>query len=81
VEKNPDYVLVTTMISSNEEARRTVAEQFETNPAWSSVKAISEGKVLYLPQQYYLYNPGPYYVDAIDYMAKGIYPEIYGALD
>ncbi len=78
VEKDPDYVLVTTMISSNEEARRTVEEQFNTNPAWSSVNAINEGRVIYLPQQYYLYNAGPYYVDAIKYMAQSIYPEIYG---
>lgn len=78
VEKDPDYVLVTTMISSNAEAKRTVEEQFASNPAWSSVNAISEGKVIYLPQQYYLYNAGPYYVDAIRFMAQSIYPEIYG---
>ncbi len=78
VEKDPDYVLVTTMISSNAEAKRTVEEQFASNPAWSSVRAISEGNVIYLPQQYYLYNAGPYYVDAIRFMAQSIYPEIYG---
>ena len=81
VEKNPDYVLVTTMISSNEEAKKTVEEQFASNPAWSSVNAINEGKVIYLPQQYYLYNAGPYYVDAIKYMAQSIYPEIYGEVE
>ncbi len=80
VKQNPDYILVTTMISSNEEARKTVQQQFSSNPAWSSVKAISEGRVIYLPQQYYLYNAGPYYVDAIAYLAKSIYPEIYGAV-
>lgn len=78
VEKDPDYVLVTTMISSNGEARKTVEEQFASNPAWSSVNAVNEGKVIYLPQEYYLYNAGPYYVDAIKYMAQSIYPEIYG---
>ena len=80
VEQDPDYVLVTTMISSNEEAKATVEEQFASNPAWSSVEAIAEGRVIYLPQQYFLYNAGPYYVDAIEYMAKGVYPEIYGEL-
>lgn len=81
VEKDPDYVLVTTMISSNEEAKKTVEEQFASNPAWSSVNAINEGRVVYLPQQYYLYNAGPYYVDAIKYMAQSIYPEIYGEVE
>ena len=79
--KDPDYVLVTTMISSNEEARRTVEEQFASNPAWQSVNAITEGRVIYLPQEYYLYNAGPYYVDAIKYMAQSIYPEIYGEVE
>ena len=78
VSHNPDVVFVTTMISSNEEARKTVEGEFRSNPSWSSVKAIAEGKVIYLPQQYYLYNAGPYYVDAIRYMAKSIYPDIYG---
>lgn len=78
VEKDPDYVLVTTMISSNAEARKTVEEQFASNPAWNSVNAVNEGRVIYLPQQYYLYNAGPYYVDAIEYMAQSIYPKIYG---
>ena len=80
VEQDPDYVLVTTMISSNEEARKTVEEQFASNPAWSSVSAIADGRVIYLPQQYYLYNAGPYYIEAIEYMAKSVYPEIYGEL-
>jgi iron complex transport system substrate-binding protein len=47
VEQNPDYVLVTTMISSNEEARNTVEKQFSSNPAWSSVSAIAESRVLW----------------------------------
>lgn len=81
VEQNPDYVFVTTMVSSNEEAKRTVEEQFSSNPAWSAISAISEGRVIYLPQQYYLYNAGPYYADAIEYMAKSVYPDVYGELD
>lgn len=81
VKQNPDYILITSMISSNEEAKKTVEKQFASNPAWSSVKAISEGRVIYLPQQYYLYNAGPYYVDGIEYMAKSIYPNIYGAVN
>ncbi|MBU5428263.1 ABC transporter substrate-binding protein [Tissierella pigra] len=77
VEKNPDYVLVTSMISSNEEAIKSIEEEFNTNPVWSGVKAVQEGRVIHLPQEYFLYNAGPYYNEAIEYMAKNIYPEIY----
>lgn len=78
VKKNPDYVLVTSMISDDEEAKKTMEEEFKSNPVWKGVKAVQEGRVIYLPQQYFLYNAGPYYSEAIEYMAKSIYPEIYG---
>ena len=74
-------ILVTSMISSNEDARRVMKEEFTTNPAWAGIEAIREGRVVYLPQEYFLYNAAHSYVDAIEYMAKGVYPEIYGPLD
>ncbi len=81
VEKNPDYVFVTSMISSNEAAKKTMEEKFASSPAWQGVKAVAEGRVVYLPQEYFLYNAGPYYHEAIEYMARSIYPEIYGEVD
>jgi iron complex transport system substrate-binding protein len=81
VEQNPDVVLVTSMISSNSEARHSMNEEFSTNPAWAGIEAIEKGNVVYLPQEYFLYNAAHNYVEAIEYMAKGVYPEIYGELD
>lgn len=81
VEKNPDIVLVTSMIASNEQARQTMEKEFSTNPAWSGVQAIKKGNVVYLPQEYFLYNAGHNYMEAIEYMARGVYPDIYGALE
>lgn len=81
VDKNPDMILVTSMISSNEAAINAMEQEFTTNPAWAGIEAIKEGRVLYLPQEYFLYNSAHEYVNAIEYMAKGIYPEIYGPLD
>lgn len=78
VQQNPDYILVTSMISNNEAARKTMEEQFAKNPAWKGVKAVGEGRVIYLPQEYFLFNSGPYYGEAIEYIAGSIYPEIYG---
>ena len=81
VAQNPDVILVTSMISSNEDAKRVMREEFTTNPAWAGIEAIKEGRVVYLPQEYFLYNAAHKYVEAIRYMAKGVYPEIYGSLD
>lgn len=80
VEQNPEYILVTSMISNNDAAKETMEEEFKSNPAWKGVKAIEEGRVVYLPQEYFLYNAGPYYCEALEYMARGVYPEIYGEI-
>lgn len=80
VQEDPDIIFVTSMISSNEEAVKTMTEHFTSNQAWQSVNAVKEGNVIYLPQEYYLYNAGPYYNEAIRYMGSAVYPEIYGEL-
>ena len=79
VEKDPDYIFVTSMVSDNETAMATMTEEFTNNPAWSGVGAVKSGNVIYLPQEYFLYNAGPYYGEAIEYMASAVYPEIFGA--
>ena len=81
VVKNPDYVLVTSMVSDNDTAMKMVKDMFANNPAWSTVKAIKSDRVIYLPQQYYLYNAGPYYLDAVRYMACSVYPDIFGGAE
>lgn len=78
VAQNPDLVLVTSMVSSNDLAMEMVEKMFSENPAWSTVGAIRNDRIIYLPQQYYLYNAGPYYMEAVQYMACSAYPEIYG---
>lgn len=78
VEQNPDMILVTSMIGSNDLAVETMQKHFAENQAWQTVPAVAEGKVFYLPQNYFLYNAGPYFSEAIHYMACTVYPEIYG---
>ena len=77
VASNPDYVFVTSMVSDNDTAINMMNDHFTNNPAWKGVKAIQEGRIIYLPQQYFLVNAGPFYGEAIEYMAKQVYPEIY----
>ena len=81
VETQPDLILVTSMISDNETAVATMREHFATNDAWKGVSAVQNGRVVYLPQEYFLYNAGPYYDEALRYMACSVYPEIYGDVD
>ena len=78
VQQDPDMILVTSMIGSNELAVDTMEKHFADNQAWQTVTAVAEGKVYYLPQDYFLYNAGPYYDEGVRYMACTVYPEIYG---
>ena len=78
VSLDPDIVLVTSMISDNATAVEKMEEIFVNNPIWRSLRAVREGSVVYLPQEYFLYNAGPYYCEAVEYLARSVYPEIYG---
>lgn len=78
VEQNPELILVTSMIGSNSLAQDTMKKLFADNQAWQSVEAVAEGRVYYLPQEYFLYNAGPYYLEAVRYMACTLYPEVFG---
>lgn len=80
-EMAPDVILVTSMISSNEDAMNVMNKEFEENPVWQTVSTVTNKDIVYLPQEYFLYNAGYRYVEAIEYMAKSVYPEIYGELD
>ncbi|EPH06836.1 hypothetical protein HMPREF1531_00438 [Propionibacterium sp. oral taxon 192 str. F0372] len=78
VAHQPDTVLVTSMISSNQEARARIEAEFAKNSAWQAIDAVRENRVVFLPQQYFLYNAGPYYPDAMTYLAASLRPDVFG---
>lgn len=81
VEYDPDVILVTTMVHSKEIAEERMKKDVETNPAWSELRAIKEGNMKYLPQDMFLQNAGQGYWKAVEYMAKAVYPEVYGDVE
>jgi iron complex transport system substrate-binding protein len=81
IEKDPDVILVTSMLSSDEDAKKVISEKLGKDPVWKELRAVKEGNIVYLPQKYFLYNAGCDFVDAIEYMAKGVYPQVFGGLD
>lgn len=78
VESNPDVILVTTMVTSKELADERIRKDLESNPAWNQLKSVKEKRIYTLPQKFFLTNPGAQYPEAIEYMAKLVYPEVYG---
>ena len=50
----------------------------ESDPAWSSLTAVKEGRYIFLPQDLFHYKPNERWDESYEYLAKIIYPEIFG---
>lgn len=76
VEQNPDSIFFTSM-GPKDKIEKRIQEDVKNNPAWSTLRAVQEGRVYVLPENYFLLNPGLDYPKAVAYMAKLVYPEVY----
>ena len=81
VAANPDIILVSTMVAATSDAQKRISTDLGNNPAWNGLTAVKEGKIYFLPQSYFLYNPGLDYDVAVEYKAKLVYPEVFGSVD
>lgn len=75
VEKNPEVLFITSM--GKMEDIKVGMDKTLQSPAWQSVTAVKEGKVYYLPQDLFLLSPGIHYPEAVEQMAKCLYPEVF----
>ena len=75
IEQNPEIIFVTTM-GKLEEIKSSLEKDFAENPAWQTIPAIKNNQLYYLPQDLFLLSPGVKYPDAVEFMAKLIYPEV-----
>ena len=75
VEKNPEIIFVTSM-GKMESIKQSMQQTIETNPAWQTIPAIQENHLYYLPQDLFLLSPGIHYPEAVEMMAKLMYPEV-----
>ena len=76
VEQDPDIIFVTSM-GKMDEIKKSMSANVETNPAWSSLRAIKNKQLYFLPQNLFLLNPGVDYPNAVATMAKLVYPEVF----
>jgi iron complex transport system substrate-binding protein len=76
VSQNPELLFVTSM-GELSTIKSEMDETMKTNPAWQSVDAVKQGRVYYLPQDLFLLSPGIHYPEAVEQMAKCVYPEVF----
>lgn len=74
VEQNPDVIFVTSM-GKVDEIKESMEQTMATNPAWQSISAVRDKKVYYLSQEHFLLSPCIHYPEAVEEMARLIYPE------
>lgn len=77
VEENPEFVFVTSMVSADEKVEDVLLKHMQDSSAWSSLDAVANGKMYYLPQSHFLFNPVDQYGDAVKIMAEYLWPEAF----
>lgn len=77
LKEDPDFIFVQTMGSNMDNIKERLKKDAESNPAWSSLKAVKNGKYIILPKDLYLYKPNDRYAEAYEGLARYLYPEIF----
>lgn len=73
-EQNPEIIFVTSM-GNLEEIKANMKAAIESNAAWQTIGAIKNNRLYFLPQDLFLLSPGLRYPEAVETMARLIYPE------
>ena len=74
-EQNPEIIFVTSM-GKIDEIKKNMEQNIKDNPAWQSIGAIRKKQLYYLPQDLFLLSPGLRYPEAVETMAKLVYPKM-----
>ncbi|GGG85808.1 ABC transporter substrate-binding protein [Paenibacillus radicis (ex Gao et al. 2016)] len=72
---DPDYIFLV-VHGTEEEGKERLKEDMEKNPAWSSLRAVKEGKLSFLPADF-VNNPGLDMDRPFSYLAHLVYPDAF----
>lgn len=76
---DPEMILITFM-GDKADVEKSFRASVAGSPAWAGLRAVQNKQVFFLPMELFLLNPGIRYDEAVLYMAKIVYPEIYGSI-
>jgi iron complex transport system substrate-binding protein len=77
VEGDADAILVVTM-GNMADIETRMKTDIASNPAWAGLRAVKTGHIYFLPAEFFQVNPGIQFPKSVEYMAKVVYPEVYG---
>ena len=70
IERDPDFIFITIMGSDEEKARRSYEDILASNPAWSGLSAVKNGRCIFLPKQYFHNKPNAEWDKAYEILAE-----------
>jgi iron complex transport system substrate-binding protein len=74
---DPEVILIATM-GDVELCKARIAKEFSSNAAWGGLRAVKNGRVHYLPKDLFMYKANARYPEAFEYMARLLYPGVFG---
>lgn len=77
VELNPDYVFIL-IHGARADGEKKIQSDLAGQPAWASLRAVKENRMAILPSDLLLSNPGFRLNESVEYLAKLVYPQLYG---
>lgn len=73
---DPDYIFAVPM-GDTEKSIQALKEGIESNPAWSSLSAVQNGRYIILPKDLFHYKPNARWGESYEYLAKILYPDLF----
>jgi iron complex transport system substrate-binding protein len=74
--KDPDVVLVITH-GDDDRVEEKFKRELSRHPAWGGLRAVREGRLYILPFELFGVNPAIRVADAVEYIARLMYPEVF----
>jgi iron complex transport system substrate-binding protein len=73
---NPDVLLLPSWDATGKGELSTYADEVKNDPAYMNIKAVRNDRLIHVHDNY-LYSISQYAANAVDELARGVYPELY----
>ncbi len=75
IAEDPDYIMVVMMGSDQEAAEQALEDTLLSNPAWSTLTAVQEGRYVVLDRDLFHYRPNSRWAESYEFIWELLYAE------
>ena len=77
INDDPEFIFVSFM-GSEDAAKEYLQDNFEKSPSFASLSAVKNSNYILLPKDLFHYKPNNRWDESYEYLAKILYPEVFG---